>query len=84
MRKGNIYRQPTKLREGNVFSRVCPSVCLSNGRVGGPHVIITHDALDLTSRYQMIVMVSGGPHVTIAHITHDALDLQSWDGPLCT
>ena len=23
----NFYRPPTKLREGNVFSRVCPSFC---------------------------------------------------------
>ena len=40
----NIYHPPTKLRKGNVFSRVCPSVIPS---MGGPHVTITHDALDL-------------------------------------
>ena len=27
----NFYRQPTKLREGNVFSSVCHSVCLTTG-----------------------------------------------------
>ena len=36
---------PTKLREGNVFSRVCLSV-----HVGDSHVTITHDALDLTTQ----------------------------------
>ena len=37
----DIYRPQTKLRDGNVFIRVC----LSTGQ-RGPHVIITHDALD--------------------------------------
>ena len=36
------YRPPTKLRESNVFSRVCLSVHR------GDHVTITHDAFDLT------------------------------------
>ena len=35
---------PMKLREGNVFSRVCVSFC----SWGSPNVTITHDALDLT------------------------------------
>ena len=40
-----IYFCPTlKLREGNVFSCVCPPFCPQRG----PHVTITHDALDLT------------------------------------
>ena len=38
-----FYRLWTKLREGNVFSRVC---LLSRG--WGPDVTITHDKLDLT------------------------------------
>ena len=37
----DIYRPPTKLREGNVFSRVC----LSTRK--GSHMIIIHDTLDL-------------------------------------
>ena len=37
-----FYRPPTKLQEGYVFSHVC----LFTGV--GPHVTITHDALDLT------------------------------------
>ena len=36
------YRPPMKLREGNVLSRVSLSVH------GGPHVTLTHDALNLT------------------------------------
>ena len=40
-----IYFCPTmKLREGNVFSRVCPSFWPQRS----PHVTISHDALDLT------------------------------------
>ena len=35
---------PTKLQEGNVFSRACPSVVLPRGF---PYVANTHDALDL-------------------------------------
>ena len=42
----HIYRPPTKLREGNVFTRVL-SVILFTGD-GGPNVSITYDALDLT------------------------------------
>ena len=42
----NNYRPPKKLQEGNVFSRVCPSVSLSTGG-GGSHVTIARDALDL-------------------------------------
>ena len=39
-----IYYDPlTKLREGNVFSCVCPSFCPQ----GGSHVTITYDALDV-------------------------------------
>ena len=40
----HCYRLPTKLWEGNVFSRVCPSFCPR----GVSYVNITHDALDLT------------------------------------
>ena len=36
----------TGLREGNVFTCVCPSV--SQSVHGGPHVTIAHDALDFT------------------------------------
>ena len=43
------YCPPTKLREGNVYSSVCMLVSHSVLRRGeGPHVTITHDALDLT------------------------------------
>ena len=38
-----FYRSPTKLREDNVISCVFLSFCQG----GGPHVTITHDALDL-------------------------------------
>ena len=38
------YHLPMKLWEGHVFSHVCLSAFLSTG---GPHVTITHDALDL-------------------------------------
>ena len=42
----SIYFRPTlKLREGNVFSCVCPPFCPGGG---GPHVTITHDALNVT------------------------------------
>ena len=37
----SFYRPPTELREGNVFSCVCQSFCLSTG---GGHVTITRDA----------------------------------------
>ena len=37
------YQPPTKLREGNIFTRVCLSV-----HWGGPHETITYDTLDLT------------------------------------
>ena len=40
------YRPPTKLREDNVFSRVCPSFC-PRGQEGGSHVTITHGVLVL-------------------------------------
>ena len=46
----------------------------------GPHVIITHDTLDLTSSHQMSLLV-GCPHVTNAH---DALDLTTEGPPLYT
>ena len=46
------YRTPTKWRERNVLSCVCLSVCPK----GGPHVTITHDALDLTTQ--------GSPSIT--------------------
>ena len=42
-----FYRLSTKLRKGNVFSRVCLSVSLTKG---SPHVTITHDTLDLTTQ----------------------------------
>ena len=62
----NIYRPPTKLREGNVFSRVCPSVSHSVGGEGrGPHVTITHDILDLT--------IQGPPPGTRPHYTGTSL-----------
>ena len=41
------YRSLTKLREGNVFSHVFLSVCLSTE---GSNVTITHDELDLTAQ----------------------------------
>ena len=40
----DYYHPPTKLLEGNVFSHVCLSFCSHRG----PHVTITHDALDLS------------------------------------
>ena len=40
------YRPPTKLLEGNVFSRVCLVILFIGGE--GPHVTIIHDALDIT------------------------------------
>ena len=42
----NIYRPPTKLWKGNVFSLVCLSDCLSTG--GGSNVTITRKTLDHT------------------------------------
>ena len=39
-----VYHSLTKLREGNVFTRVCLSCCVQ----GWPHVTITDDALNLT------------------------------------
>ena len=60
-----FYRPPPKLREGNVFSRVCLSVCHSLHR--GSHVTITLDALDLTiqwphgtSLYRKPLLVTSG------------------------
>ena len=47
------YRPPTKLRGGNVFTRVC----LFTGVV--PHGTITHDALDLTVQGPLL-KTSGG------------------------
>ena len=44
LKQGCIYRPPMKLREGNVFTRVCLSV----HRGKGLHLTIVHDALDLT------------------------------------
>ena len=44
MNYSSTFFPPTKLREGNVFSRVSLSVCLSTGE----DVTINHDALDLT------------------------------------
>ena len=41
----NIYLQPMKLQEGNVFSHICLSLCPQGG---GSHVSITHEELDLT------------------------------------
>ena len=41
----HYYRPPTRLREGNVFSRVCHSVHRGGG---GSPCDITHGALDLT------------------------------------
>ena len=38
----NYYRPPMKLRQGNVFIHVCPSVNPHES----PHVTITCDALD--------------------------------------
>ena len=43
---GYLYRLSKKMREGNVFSRVCPSVFSQGG--GGSGVTITYDALDFT------------------------------------
>ena len=44
-------RLPTKLRESNVFSRVCLSFC-SRGWGGVPDVTIAHHALDLTIQWR--------------------------------
>ena len=49
----NFYRLQRKLQEGNVFI----GVCLSTGEV--THVTITHDALDLTGTYPLLVTSSG-------------------------
>ena len=60
--KHYFYRLPTKLREGNVFLRVC----LSTGG-GGPHVTITHDTLDLniqgsSPQPHLLLVISGDHH----------------------
>ena len=54
-------RPPTKLRIGNVFSRVCMSVCSQ-----GSHVTITHDTLDVTIQGSpdMFKRDQFGPHCT--------------------
>ena len=44
----NIYRPTTKLREGNVISRVCLSIILSVGGEGGVQSN-RHHALDFTT-----------------------------------
>ena len=46
VRKSTLFFPPTEWREGNVFSCVCLSVCLST--VKGSHMFITYDVLDLT------------------------------------
>ena len=51
------YRPPTKLWEGNVFT--CLSFCW------GPHVTITHDALDFTVQAPgtaFLLVICGGNH----------------------
>ena len=55
----SFYRPPTKFREGNVFSRV-----YSLGGGGGSHVIITHDALDLTVKTSRAPATSLAGHGT--------------------
>ena len=55
-RDENHYCPTTMLREGNVFTGVCVSVCPH----GGPRVTITHDALDLT--VQALSCRHGTPH----------------------
>ena len=54
----HYYCPPTKLRKCNVFSRVCPSVSQVCSQ-RGPHVAITHDALDL--------IIQGPPGPTPRH-----------------
>ena len=51
-----------KLRESNVFSRVCLSVILSTGG-GGPYVTIAHDALDLTVQVPPPNQTLDPPHI---------------------
>ena len=65
---------PTKLREGNVYTRVC----LFTGG-GGPYVIITHDALVLTVH----ALHAGVPScpLDIRHGTLLAPRHQTWDQP---
>ena len=56
----HIYYPPKKLREGKVFSHVCHSV-------QGSHVIITHDALELTIQGHTLTSPlppPPGPHCT--------------------
>ena len=63
------YRPPTEFREGNVFSCVCLSFCLSTM---GPNVTITYDALYLTVQAPghetwdpwpcPLILTSGGQH----------------------
>ena len=48
-RAQHFYCPPAKLRESNVFSHMCLSVCLFTG--GGACVTITHDTLDFTIPY---------------------------------
>ena len=48
----NYYRPPKKLWEGNVLTGVCLSLCSGEG---GPHAIITHDALDRTVQGPLVL-----------------------------
>ena len=61
------YRPPTKLREGNVFSRVCLSSCLSVYR-RGLHEIITHDAIGQSQVVSVILSRSCPRHVQLVYL----------------
>ena len=61
-----FYRLSTKLRKGNVFSRVCLSVSLTKG---SPHVTITHDTLDLTTQGPLPVPHDIFKLVRLGHLT---------------
>ena len=54
-----------KLRQGNIFTGVCLSACLSLQVGGGPHVTITHDVLDLTVQTPTLPATDPGPVYTL-------------------
>ena len=68
------YRLPTEFREGNVFSCVCLSFCLSTM---GPCVTITYDTLYLTVHPHPISDL--GPHLVLSpcywHLVANTVDL---------
>ena len=67
----SYYHPPTKLREGNVFSRVCLSFC-SQG-VGGPHVTTTHNTQTLPTVIKFELLVVG----MLNHLTHTPTHLHA-------